>query len=66
MMQIVVPAGVVAGQPFMVNTPSGLMQVVCPPGVKAGDPMQVNVPLPATTVVAAPVQPVAMGVVLAE
>ena len=39
---------------------------LCAPGVEAGDPMQVNVPLPATTVVAAPVQPVAMGVVLAE
>jgi hypothetical protein len=43
-MQVTVPAGVGPGQPFQVDTPSGLMQVVCPPNASAGMPMLVNLP----------------------
>jgi tetratricopeptide (TPR) repeat protein len=45
MMQVEVPAGVVAGQMMVVNTPAGqTMQVAVPAGVAPGQMIQVNVP----------------------
>ena len=59
-MQVVVPAGVVPGMPFQVNTPSGPMQVVCPEGATAGSSMIVNVPaMPVATA-----QPIASAAVM--
>ena len=44
MMQVVVPAGMQAGQQFMVQAGAAQMQVVVPPGVTAGQSIQVQVP----------------------
>lgn len=43
-LQVAVPAGITSGQPFQVQTPTGLVQVVCPPGSTAGDTIMINVP----------------------
>ena len=43
-MQVTVPAGVMPGMPFQMNTTSGPMQVTCPDGVQGGGQMIVNVP----------------------
>ncbi len=44
-MKVVIPAGVVAGGQFLINTPSGQqMTVTAPPGTNAGDTIVVNVP----------------------
>ena len=47
-MQVVIPAGVVAGAAFMVNTPDGQqLQVTAPPGSNAGDTIAIVVQPPA-------------------
>ena len=43
-MKVIVPAGVVPGQAFIVQTPGGTIQVTCPPNVYGGQQMLVNVP----------------------
>ena len=44
-MQVIVPAGVGPGQPFVVATPGGLQfQVVAPPGVMPGMQIMVEAP----------------------
>ena len=44
-LQVAVPAGITSGQPFQVQTPTGLVQVQCPPGSTAGDTIVINVPM---------------------
>ena len=52
-MQVTVPAGMSAGQPLQVQTPSGMMQVEIPAGCDAGATFEMLVPAPAAA--AAPV-----------
>ena len=73
-MQVTVPDGVMPGQAFLVDTPTGQMQVTCPPQAGPGMPMLVNIPMQQPVVVqAAPMpmqmqmeQPIMMGIAVPE